>query len=140
MNTTRVDINYRPLRIAWAIKSDDLASFRHAVRLSHTMWGGRFNPIVLVDKPNAKDVVEAFRADVIVPIGESGDVKSFPAQIPHLISPFFPDTLFFQDKNRPGRARVLDVQNAMVHVRSMPAWMRSRRKGWTIMSGTRTIL
>jgi hypothetical protein len=93
------------------------------------MWGGRFNPIVLVDKPNAKDVVEAFRADLIVPIGESEEVKSFPAQIPYLISPFFPDTLFFQDKGRPSRARVLDVQNAMVHVRTMPAWSALTEKG-----------
>lgn len=113
MNTARVDINYRPLRIAWAIKSDDLTSFRHAVRLSHTMWGGRFNPIVLVDRPNAKDIVETFRADVIIPIGASDEVKAFATQFRHLISPFFPETLFFHDKGRPARARVLDVQNAM---------------------------
>ena len=129
MNTARVDINYRPLRIAWAIKSDDLANFRHAVRLSHTMWGGRFNPIVLVDRQNAKDIVEAFRADVIVPLGESDEVKAFPAQFPYLINPFFTNNLFFQDKDRPGQALVLDVQNAMVHVRGMPVWEAITDKG-----------
>ena len=30
MDTTRVDICYRPLRIAWAIQSDDFESFRQA--------------------------------------------------------------------------------------------------------------
>ena len=129
MNTATVDINYRPLRIAWAIKSDDMASFRHAVRLSHTMWGGRFNPIVLVDKPNAKDLVETYRADVIVPLGESDEVKAFPAQFPHLINPFFPDTLFFKDTGQPARARVLDVHNAMVRLRGMPVWKDIAEKG-----------
>lgn len=129
MNTARIDINYRPLRIAWAIRSDDLAAFRYAVRVSHTMWGGRFNPIVLVDKPEAKDIIETFRADVIVPVGDSEEVKTFPAKFPHLIHPFFPDTLFFQDKDRPGKARVLDVQNAMVHFRGIPAWSAIAEKG-----------
>ena len=51
METARVDICYRPLRIAWAIHSTDKDGFRQAVCLSHTLWGGRFNPIVMADRP-----------------------------------------------------------------------------------------
>ena len=35
METARVDICYRPLRVAWAIHSADTDGFRQAVRLSH---------------------------------------------------------------------------------------------------------
>jgi hypothetical protein len=34
METTRVDISYRPLRIAWAIQSEDFDSFREQGILS----------------------------------------------------------------------------------------------------------
>ena len=88
MDTTRVDICYRPLRIAWAIHSEDRDSFRKAVRLTHTLWGGRFNPIVLADRlEEAKQVVETFRADVIWPVGDTAAIKDFPNQFPHLITP-----------------------------------------------------
>lgn len=47
MDTLRVDICYRPLRIGWVIQSGDVSAFRQAVKLSHTLWGGRFNPILM---------------------------------------------------------------------------------------------
>ena len=37
MNTVRVDICYRPLRIAWAIHSSDRYALREAVKLTHTL-------------------------------------------------------------------------------------------------------
>jgi hypothetical protein len=123
MDTVRVDICYRPLRIAWVIHSGDRDAFRQAVRLTHTMWGGRFNPIVLVDQPDdAKQIIELFRVDMIVPIGSSADVVEFPKRFPHLINPLFPDTLFFKDTKRPASARLLDMHNALLHWRDTPEW------------------
>jgi hypothetical protein len=70
METARVDICYRPLRVAWAIHSTDNDGFRQAVCLSHTLWGGRFNPIVMADRPEeARQLIELYRADVVVAIG-----------------------------------------------------------------------
>lgn len=122
MDTARVNICYRPLRIAWAIRSGDRAAFTHAVSGSHTMWGGQFNPIVIVDSPEAADLIELFRVDMIVTVGDSPEVKAFCERFPHLISPLFPDTLFLRDANRPGRAHVLDIHNALVHWRDMAEW------------------
>jgi hypothetical protein len=91
MDTTRVDICYRPLRIAWAIRSDDWAAFREAVRLTHSLWGGRFNPIVMVDRADeAHQTIELFRADFVVPVGAADEVQNFPGQFPYLINPLFP--------------------------------------------------
>lgn len=123
MDTIRVNIAYRPLRICWAIKEGDFAAFREAVRTNHALWGGRFNPIVVVDRPNeARALVEAFRADFVQPLGTSDEVKAFATSFKHLISPFFGDSGVFRGRGREARAYVLDVHNAMVSAKDTPEW------------------
>ena len=130
MDTTRVDICYRPLRIAWAIHSEDRDSFRRAVRLTHTLWGGRFNPIVAADRPEeAKQIVERFRADIVWPVGDAPVVKNFPKQFPHLIVPFIPAELFLPERDRPTRAHVLDIHNMLVHCQDTPGWKALDQQG-----------
>jgi len=130
MDTVRVNICYRPLRICWAIDAGDIAAFRKAVKLSHTMWGGRFNPIAIVDHvEEAERIVEVFRADMIVPLGESDAVRAFPQRFPHLIKPFFHDDLFVGTNERGSRAQVLDIHNALVQLSDTPAWTAMKAKG-----------
>src|SRR5262249_33358144 len=128
METTRVDICYRPLRIAWAIHSEDHEAFRDAVRFTHTLWGGRFNPIVMVDRrEEAEAIVELFRADVIIPVGESEQVNEFAKRFPHLITPFFPNT--FKEMREATSAQVLDIRNALDSWRDTPEWKAIDEKG-----------
>lgn len=130
METARVDICYRPLRVAWAIHSGDSDGFRQAVRLSHTLWGGRFNPIVMADRPDeARQLIELYRADVIVTIGSDPTVAAFPAQFPHLITPYFPDGLFLRHRTEPTQAHLLDVHNALVHWRATGGWTTIKQQG-----------
>jgi hypothetical protein len=129
METARVDICYRPLRIAWAIRSGDCEALREAVRLSHTMWGGRFNPIVMVDRAEqAKRLVELYRVDMIVPVGQLPTAKDIAELFPHLINPFFPNTLFLEGSQNT-RARVLDIHNALAYWRDAPEWQAMHEKG-----------
>lgn len=129
MDTARVDIAYRPLRIAWAVHSNDPESLRHAVKLSHTLWGGRFNPIVLADRPDeARQVIEAFRADLIWPLGDSAEVHELPRRFPHLIDPLF-GSLFLRHEKQPGRAHVLDMSNALVYWRDKAEWKALGERG-----------
>jgi hypothetical protein len=117
MNTARIDIAYRPLRVAWVIHSNDFESFRKVIRLSHTLWGGRFNPIVFADRPDdARSLSEVFRADMLMPLGASLDVTSFAATYPHLPTPYHTDGLFYGDEKHP-HAALLDVENALVFAR-----------------------
>lgn len=119
MDTARVNIVYRPLRICWAIQGGDFTAFREAVRANHALWGGRFNPIVVVDRASeARALVEAFRADMVQPIGEGEGVKAFVASFAHLASPLLGDDIF----TGQGRVQVLDVHNAMVFARDTPEW------------------
>jgi hypothetical protein len=128
METVRVNIAYRPLRICWAIKEGDFAAFREAVRSNHALWGGRFNPIVVVDRASeARALVEAFRADIVQPLGASEEVKAFATTFKHLISPFFHDGVFI-GQGQEARAQVLDVQNTMVFARDTPEWKQIQER------------
>ncbi|MDP3672920.1 MAG: hypothetical protein Q8R69_24930 [Telluria sp.] len=128
MDTVRVNIVYRPLRICWAIKEGDFAAFREAVRTNHALWGGRFNPIVVIDRASeARAIVEVFRADIVQPLGAGEEVKTFAGTFKHLISPFFHDGIFM-GQGRDARAQVLDVQNAMAFARDTPEWKQVQER------------
>lgn len=128
MDTLRVDICYRPLRIGWAIKSDDFAAFRKVVRYSCAMWGGRFNPILFVDREDeSSQLLDLFRVDVIIPVGDSDEVKDFPKKYPYLIKPFFQDSIFMKgDESYPPTSNVLDIHNALAYLSDKPEWKEIR--------------
>ncbi len=133
MDTLRVDICYRPLRIGWAIRAGNIDAFRKAVRLSHTLWGGRYNPIVVVDhEEEATRILDVFRVDLILPIGDSEQVKEFPKRFPYLIKPFFIDTLFIGGLHEPKQAQVLDIHNALVYLRDTPEWKAVKDRGFRV--------
>jgi hypothetical protein len=130
MDTLRVDISYRPLRIGWAIQAGDLEAFRSAVRLSYALCGGRFNPILIADHDSeTKQLVDLFRVDLIWPIGNGALVKALPGKFPHLTNPFFHDSLFVGGANARKHAQVLDVQNTVSHMIDSPSWQRVKTRG-----------
>ncbi|SDH02338.1 hypothetical protein SAMN05216466_106398 [Paraburkholderia phenazinium] len=130
METVRVNVAYRPLRICWAIKAGDKESFRKAVRQNNALWGGRFNPIVLVDRESeAKRIVEVFRADVILPVGGSDEVEAFISKFPHLIRPFLHDSVLVGKGEGEVRSQVLDVQNALIYLQERPEWKELKESG-----------
>jgi hypothetical protein len=123
METARVDITYRPLRIGFALISSDLVSFRKVVRLCSAFWGGLYNPIIAADMPESAKLVEVFRPDFLVPIGDDPAIAAFIARFPHLINPLFPQQLFFAPSHgREGQARLLDMQNLIVHHQDSAEW------------------
>jgi hypothetical protein len=66
MSTISVQIRYRPVRIGWCIRAGDMEQLRRAMRLTHTLWGGRFNPIIPIDDPGRADsLVEHGRLDLL---------------------------------------------------------------------------
>lgn len=130
MDTIRVDICYRPLRVGWAIRSGDIEAFRRAVRLSYAFWGGRFNPIVVVDREvEAEQLVNLFRVDMLWAIGDTDQVNAFAHKFPHLITPLFPEALFVEGFNNRRHAQLLDVHNVLVHSLDRPEWKAIKQRG-----------
>ena len=136
MEAARVDICYRPLRIAFAIHSEDKNSFRAAVRTCHALRGGRYNPIVLVDRPNAVQIAKAFRVDVIVPMGSRPEVQGFHKEnFPHLVTPTYSREIFSDLKTDP-RCHLLDMHNTLLHWHGKDHWKMItdtgvRKFGWS---------
>src|SRR5467141_2546717 len=130
MDTARVDICYRPLRLAWAIRSGDIEGFRRAVRLSYALWGGRFNPIVFADRDEEmRQLVELFRVDVVWPLCDEATAKQLEAGFLHLRNPFFHGPLFVEEHGKAKRSRLLDVFNAFTHLREKPEWQQIKESG-----------
>jgi hypothetical protein len=132
MDTLRVDICYRPLRLGWAIRRGDFASLREIFRISHTLWGGRFNPVIVVDDAEqAKHLAETFRVDVIWPMGDGDELARFPERFPHLINPFLIKSLVVGHDEESRRAQLLDVHSALLAM--SPEEIRMiREKGFRI--------
>lgn len=130
MESVRVHISYRPLRVAWAIRDGDIGSFRSAVQFSNALWGGRFNPIVVVDRKESADfIVEQFRVDMIFPVGDSEPVRSYPARFSYLPKPFMHDDLFLGTGEYASPCQILDVHNALVHLRRETEWEEFKKHG-----------
>lgn len=133
MDTLRVDICYRPLRVGWVIKSGDTDAFRQAVKLSHTLWGGRFNPILMADREDeTRRLIDLFRIDLLLPVGTDDEVKAFPKKFPHLINPFFHDSIFIGGEKAQKQAQLLDIHNALEHLRGKPEWKAINDRGFRI--------
>ncbi len=117
MNTLNLRIKYRPLRIGWCLVSNDISALRNAFQFSHTMWGGRFNPVIPVDKSDlAIKLVKLFRVDVLFPVSEDKKVAKFIEQFAYLPTPFFHSELFIKVGSEEFLAQILDLYHPIRHL------------------------
>jgi hypothetical protein len=117
MDTVRVDLVYRPLRVCWVIAPGDVDAFRNVVRLNFTLWGGRFSPIVIVDGTEQPDqLVEAFRADII--LGYATDASSS------------------NERSRSGIGSDNQMTPPMRFTRGSPGYWERDRTSCMVVSGT----
>jgi len=128
-------ITYRLLRIGWAIKKDDFESLRRAVKLSFALWGGRFNPILVIDDyEDAEALMEAFRVDFIHPVGNAPELKEFIKWFPHLVNPIIGQDIISRQHDGRGTAHVLDVHNALAYYFQRPEWAAFKKEGIGVYS------
>ncbi len=102
-------VQYRPVRIGWCVQQGNLEELRKAIRITHTLWGGRFNPIIpLGDVEFARALIKVFRVDCLYPMAESREADAIRAEFKHLLWPGFEKHLFIQGSDGP-IATFLDV-------------------------------
>src|SRR2546425_573431 len=129
MTPIHLQVRYRPIRIGWCVKEGDLEEFRMSLRLTHTLWGGRFNPVIPLGDPQlARLLVRAFRVDCLYCISQSSEGDALLADFKHLLWPTFHKDLFIRGVRGP-EATFLDIYHPVRHLhedrikdRERPTW------------------
>lgn len=132
-NTVRMDLCYRPLRLGWAVRRGDIGAIRTAVRYSHALWGGRFNPILVVDDiEEASQLVELFRLDMIWPLSDDPAITAFCARFPHLNRSRLWGDIFVRLPEHQSYSQLLDITNALSHGHAKLEWTAIKETGLQI--------
>ena len=115
MGPINLRVRYRPVRIGWCVQEGNLEEYRKALRLTHTLWGGRFNPIIPLGNPElARSLVKVFRVDCLYCIGRSPEAEALCAEFKHLFWPIFEEGLFIEGQDGL-EATFLDVYHPARH-------------------------
>ena len=116
MDTLNLRVAYRPLRIGWCIRTDSNEDMRKALRLTHTLWGGQYNPLIPIDDPLlAKCLIDLFKVDALYPISGDKGVKDFIKEYPYLPWPITWDELFI-DSDNSKLPTILDIYHPIRHL------------------------
>jgi len=68
--------------------------------LSHCLWGGRFNPIIVIDnEPFARHLIDLFHVDALFPVGDEERCRDFAKSFKHLPWPEYHGDLFEERGN-----------------------------------------
>lgn len=129
MGPIHLQVRYRPIRIGWCVKEGDLEELRKSLRLTHTLWGGRFNPIIPLGDPElARLLIRTFRVDCLYCISESQEGNAVQEKFKHLLWPSFHKELFI-DGMKGRLATFLDIHHPVRHLhedhikdRKLPTW------------------
>ncbi len=93
-----VRVRYRPVRFGWCVRDGNLVDVRRALHITHTLWGGRYNPIIPVGhRGRGTQLVEAFRVDALWPAVDDPQVHEFIGAFPFLPWPGFHKEFFIDD-------------------------------------------
>lgn len=113
MNTATTYVSYRPVRFGWCIRENNWDDLRSAIRLTTTLWGGRFNPIIPVggNRALSESLVRLFGVDALFPIVDDRSLKDFIASFSWLTWPNFEQSLFIGDD-----AAFLDIYHPARHL------------------------
>lgn len=100
MNSVSVRLRYRPVRLGWCVRDQNLDDLRRAIRYSHAFVGGIFNPIIPVDHKDSKEFIARMRVDALMNVSEDDASKAFVKRFDYLPWPFDDDVLFTEKFGR----------------------------------------
>lgn len=116
MPVLQFSATYRPIRIGWCIRPGQFEDLRRAVRLSHTLWGGRFNPLLPIgDREKAEHLASLFRVDALWPVADDPDVQNFVDGVHHLPWPVLGEELFAEIGGQR-TCQILDVLHPLLQL------------------------
>jgi hypothetical protein len=93
-----------------------MASLTRAMDLAHTIWGGRFCPIIPADDfVYGRQLVDCFQVDALYPVLNAGVVGEFANRYPHLQWPFFDKDFFVEKASDSTGPQLLSVLHPLRH-------------------------
>lgn len=108
MQTKSISLRFKPIRIGWCVKQGDLVGLKTALELSHTLWGGKYNPIIPIGNLELQTLlVRRFHVDILFPISECDEVKAFIEKFTYLKAPFELEGIF--DRGERANPNFLDI-------------------------------
>src|SRR5690348_4117542 len=85
MSVTGVTVRKRPIRVGWCIRTGHLDQLRASIRLTSALWGGRYNPVIDVDKPDLGEaLIDLFKVDVLYAVSKDDVIDSFVKKFRHI--------------------------------------------------------
>jgi hypothetical protein len=117
MSTLSIRIRYRPIRMGFCVQKGNMDDLRRALHLTHTFWGGRFNPIIPVgntaeEAELARSLIDVFHVDALYPVANVPSIDAFIKSFPYLPWPKF-DRGLFLDSRRGKIASFIDVYHPL---------------------------
>lgn len=112
MNSVSLRIRYRPLRLGWCVRDQNLDDLRRAMRLSHVFRGGIFNPIIAIGRSEASGMIQRYRVDALMNISDDVTSRDFVKSFDFLPWPLDHDALFAEKFGR-WRPTLLDVSHTL---------------------------
>jgi hypothetical protein len=95
MATVTLNTRYRPGRIGFCVRHNDLVTALNAMDIAHSIWGGRFCPIIPCDDATqAGQLIDAFAVDTLYSITKDDVIESVISKHKPLAWPFL-DRGFF---------------------------------------------
>jgi hypothetical protein len=81
-------VKYRPIRVGWCVDHGDFNGLRTALRCTHALWGGSFNPVIPAGSPDlARRLIRLFRVDCLYCPTMSDAIAELTAEFAHLFWP-----------------------------------------------------
>lgn len=110
MKSRYINVKAKPVRIGWCIQQNDYESLKIALELNHTLWGGRFNPIIPIgNDTNENNLIEKFNVDVLHNINGNEEVSTYINQFDYLKTPFPINCIDISHPSREIQIEKLDV-------------------------------
>jgi hypothetical protein len=109
MSAQTVRLRFRPLRFGWCVRQGNLEEVRRVLQITHTLWGGRYNPIIPVGCSLDAQLVDLYQVDALYPASDDLTVAEFIAQFRHLRWPSVHKNFFINSSSGEKLATFLEI-------------------------------
>jgi len=91
MATSTFFVSYRPVKIGFIVKHNNIEDIVKASELNTLLWGGIYNPLIPVSKDVnfTKQLIRLFNIDILFPISKTREVEILLKEYEYLQSPHY---------------------------------------------------